>query len=73
MLKHPNKNGAAHFYFGAAKQSFQPTRENQESRLRISRENHCTPEYFRMECVGKTCCAATANLELAKGFEPPTL
>jgi hypothetical protein len=47
---------------------------------------------FRMECVGKTCCAAiyrvplpagislpafrfrtVALLELAKGFEPPTL
>ena len=38
-----------------------------------------------MECVGKTCCAATESaaygkfvssfrfLELAKGFEPPTL
>ena len=33
-----------------------------------------------MECVGKTCCAATVSrlpkirfLELAKGFEPLTL
>jgi hypothetical protein len=22
------------------------------------REDHYTPEKFRMECVGKTCCAA---------------
>jgi hypothetical protein len=22
------------------------------------REDHYTPESFRMECVGKTCCAA---------------
>jgi hypothetical protein len=45
--------------------------------------DHCTPEKYRMECVGKTCCAATEfaacrnpllySLELAKGFEPLTL
>jgi len=22
------------------------------------REDHCTPESFRMKCVGKSCCAA---------------
>jgi hypothetical protein len=59
---------------------------NQDSRERISREDHYTPENFRMECVGKTCCAAyripvacrklvaeLRILELAIGFEPTTL
>jgi hypothetical protein len=51
------------------------------------REDHCTPESFRIEfrmkCVGKTCCACNLAacrksfpdfriLELAKGFEPLT-
>ena len=60
---------------------------NQESRLRIYCAKITTRRItFRMECVGKTCCAATYRvpppvdftlefrfLELAKGFEPLTL
>jgi hypothetical protein len=25
---------------------------------KLPREDHCTPDQFRMKCVGKTCCAA---------------
>jgi hypothetical protein len=60
------ENTAAHFCFQLSNQSFsqpasfsnQQIRENQDSRERISREDHYTPEKFRMECVGKTRCAA---------------
>jgi hypothetical protein len=58
----------------------------QGSRLQKTRENHYTREKFRMECVGKTLLRlpprpaqrgnsilTSQSLELAKGFEPPTL
>ncbi len=34
--------------------------QNRETRVahKDNREDHCTPEKIRMECVGKTCCAA---------------
>jgi hypothetical protein len=56
---------AAHFHFRYAKLDFanfanQPfaNQGNQDSRFtNAPREDHCTPEPFRMKCVGKTCCA----------------
>ena len=35
--------------------------QNRETKVayKDNREDHCTPEKFRMECVGKTCCATT--------------
>ncbi|PYX50106.1 MAG: hypothetical protein DMG79_06880 [Acidobacteria bacterium] len=30
------------------------------------RDDHCTPEKYRMECVGKTCCAATESATAGK-------
>jgi hypothetical protein len=46
---------------------------NQESRLRITREDHYTPEKFRMECVGKTCCAVTYRILLPAGIPLPEI
>src|ERR1700720_615578 len=44
-------------YFNFARLSF---RDTGKPRLRARhRDDHCTPEKYRMECVGKTCCAAT--------------
>jgi hypothetical protein len=56
---------AAHFHFWSAKlESRKLTNQlfanqgNQDSRsANAPREDHCTPEQFRMKCVGKTCCA----------------
>jgi hypothetical protein len=71
--------------------TFSQIRETKNRAYGLPREDHYTPESFRMECVGKTCCAAyrvllpagnsfpaefvsgLRMLELAKGFEPPTL
>jgi hypothetical protein len=57
------------------------TQGNQGSRTR-HREDHYTPEKFRMECVSKNLLRRYRRLlnsfpgfrflELAKGFEPPT-
>ena len=56
------------------------TQGNQGSR-KLRRENHYTPEKYRMECVWKNLLRYRVrrlpenyrSLELAKGFEPPTL
>ena len=76
------------FNLAQADSTNQLSHRNRETknRARRLREDHYTPEKFRMECVGKTCCAATesaacrrirlfvlCSLELAKGFEPLTL
>jgi hypothetical protein len=38
--------------------SFFANQGNQDSRsTNAPREDYCTPEQFRMKCVGKTCCA----------------
>jgi hypothetical protein len=33
------------------------TRETKNRATNLLREDHCTPDQFRMKCVGKTCCA----------------
>jgi hypothetical protein len=56
---------AAHFYFRPAELHFAnfanrlfANQGNQDSRFtNAPREDYCTPEQFRMKCVGKTCCA----------------
>jgi hypothetical protein len=60
--------------------TFFATQGNQGSR-KCCRENHYTPEKYRMECVWKNLLRYRVrrlpenirSLELAKGFEPPTL
>jgi hypothetical protein len=56
---------AAHFCFQSAVQLLQTrlsqSRETKNRATNLLREDHCTPESFRMcfrmKCVGKTCCA----------------
>ena len=43
------------------------TRETKNRAYGLPREDHYTPECFRMECVGKTCCAATCRVLLSAG------
>src|ERR1700721_360108 len=40
------------------KNSLSQIRETKNRACEVQREDHCTPEPFRMKCVGKTCCAA---------------
>ena len=35
--------------------------------------DHCTPEKYRMECVGKTCCAATESAVCRKSVSSLSL
>ena len=74
-----------HFHFDLCLRKLKlllQTKETKTRAYKLPREYHYTPESFRMECVGKTGCAAAYRvpclsefglLELAKGFEPPTL